>query len=174
MALPLLTTCSLAWTGNRELMLRITLFQSPGLEVFVPAVQPNHIGALQRRVTKIMTELFDRWQSQSSQRRAHTMRNPASSPNFNDDRVERPSIPLRLKPDLIVVLQELGLVPDRDVFLHGTSEFQPNTCLRLPREEVTVNFERCSTDLVRKDILGPRSPEFRQVKANAPVAGPRQ
>ena len=113
MALPLPTTCSLAWTGNRELMLRITLFQSPGLEVFVPAVQPNHIGALQRRVTEIMTELFDRWQSQSSQRRAHTMRNPASSPNFNDDRVERPSIPLRLRPDLIVVLQELGLVPDR-------------------------------------------------------------
>ena len=89
------------------------------------------------------------------------MRNPASSPNFNDDRVERPSIPLRLRPYLLVVLQELGLVPHRDILLHWTGELYPDARLSFPRDEVTINFERCSADLVRKDVFGSNSPEFR-------------
>jgi len=125
-------------------------------------------------VTEFVAEFFDRRQTQTSQSRVATIRNPASSPNFDNDGVERPSISLRLRPNLLVVLQELGLMPNSDIFFHRTSELQADARLCLPRNEMTINLERRSADLVRKDILGSRSPELRQVEADAPVVGSHQ
>ena len=122
-------------------------------------------------MTELMAEFFDRGQTQTSQSRVDTIRNPASSSDFDDDRVERPSISLRFRPNLLVVLHKLGLMPNCDILFHRTSELQADARFRLPRNEMTIDLERRSADLVRKHILGSRSPELWQVEADAPVVG---